>query len=197
MIVLSIAVAPLLKGQTGKTANSAGGRYKFEEHGHSFDHAYVDRVLNNKTKQLQQYLTALVKKEGNTQALIKSAMALFNNDESRLVTVTSKTTGKVYVKPVRQYLDDVARLPYKSVTISYRNYSAIQNIRRQPDGLYKGVVVFEQEFTGFDKEGKALYHDVVTRNVETVVRLAVYPKGQDTHVVALDVFFGNMGVTEM
>lgn len=201
MIILAGACPQQLsaqtKGQRGKVADTAKhGSYHFDD-GHKFDRAYVDRVLNTKTRLLQQYLTALVEKKEGAKKTIDNAMLLFNNDDSRLVTVTNSVTGKVYTKPVRDYLNDVAKLPYKSVKITYRNYTAIENLRRQPDGLYKGVVVFEQEFSGFDKEGKALYHDVVTRNAEVTVRMAIYPKDQDKHIVALDIFFGNMGVTEM
>ncbi len=208
-ILITIMVAALFAGiypaqvkaqtekQTKKTSDTAKrGSYHFDD-GHNFDRAYVDRVLNTKTRLLQQYLTALVEKKEGAKKTIDNAMLLFNNDESRLVTVTNSVTGKVYTKPVREYLSDVAKLPYKSVKITYRNYTAIENLRRQPDGLYKGVVVFEQEFSGYDKEGKALYHDVVTRNAEVTVRLAIYPKDQNKHIVALDIFFGNMGVTEM
>jgi hypothetical protein len=173
--------------------------YKFDNGNQTLDKKYVDKILTRKTALLEHYLTVLVeKKEPNYLKAIDNAMQLFNNDESRLVTITSKTTGKVYIKPVKNYLEDVSKLPYKSVNISYRNYSAINNIRRQPDGTYRGIVVFEQEFTGYDLEGRAMYSDVIKRNVEVTIKIAEYTKkGENAHRTAVDIFFNNVGVTEM
>ena len=168
------------------------------EKGHIFNKEYVDRILTRKMKQLQDYLSILIeKKEPGYVKAIDKAMLLFNNDETKLITVTSKTTGKVTIKPVRAYLTDVSKLPYKSIDITYRNYTAIDNIRKQPDGTFKGVAVFQQEFTGFDKEGKAMYNDVIQRNVEVTIKVKEYVKDAAHHIVSMDIFFGNMGVTEM
>ncbi|MFI5196413.1 MAG: hypothetical protein ACHQD8_04925 [Chitinophagales bacterium] len=171
--------------------------YTFEK-GHILNKEYVDRILTKKMKQLQDDLSVLIeKKEPDYMKTIDKAMLLFNNDETKLITVTSKTTGKVTIKPVRDYLTDVSRLPYKSIRITYRNYTAIDNIRQQPDGTFKGVAVFQQEFTGFDKEGKAMYNDVIERNVEVTIRIKEYYKDPAYHIISTDIFFGNMGVTEM
>jgi hypothetical protein len=185
--------------QPGKVENSPKQEgYRFEQDKHTFDRAYVDKILAKKMTELQHYLTVLIeKKDPNYKKTVDKAMLLFNNDEDKMVTVTNKNSGKIVVKYIHEYLNDVARLPYKSVNITYRNYSAIENIRKQPDGTYHGVAVFEQEFSGYDKEGKAVYHDVVRRNTEVVIRLAIYHKDLHTDIVAMDIFFGNMGVTEM
>jgi hypothetical protein len=146
---------------------------------------------------MEKYLTVLIeKKKTNYQSYIDSAMMLFNDDESKTITINSKNTGKVSVKPVRDYLNDVARLPYKSINITYRNYTAIRNIRKQPDGSYRGVAILEQEFTGFDKEGRALYNDIVRRDIEVIIKIREYLK-KSYHQVTMDIFFGNIGVTEI
>ena len=168
------------------------------EKGRIFNKEYVDRILTKKMKELQDDLSILIeKKKPDYMKAIDQAMLLFNNDETKLITVTSKNTGMVTVKPVRAYLTEVSKLPYKSINITYRNYTAIDNIRKQPDGTYKGVAVFQQEFTGFDKEGKAMYNDVIQRNVEVTVKVKEYIKEPTHHIVTMDIFFGNMGVTEM
>jgi hypothetical protein len=170
--------------------------YKFDHGKQTLNKGYVDKILNKKMKLMQGYLSVLIeKKKSNYKSYIDSAMLLFNNDASRLITITSSTTGKVYVKPVREYLADVAKLPYKSINITYRNFTAIENIRRQPDGSYRGVAVLDQEFTGFDKEGNALYNDIVRRDIEVMINIREYTR-KESHLVAMDIFFGNMGVTE-
>ena len=171
--------------------------YTFES-GHTLNKEYVDHILTRKMAQLQDYLSILIKKKDpDNKKTIDKAMLLFNNDETKLITVTSKRNGKVTIKPVRAYLTDVSKLPYKSIDITYRNYTAIENIRKQPDGTFKGVAVFEQEFTGFDKEGNAMYNDVIRRNVEVVIKMKEYFKDATHHNLTMDIFFDNMGVTEM
>ncbi len=195
-ILIAINILPVSAQKKITDNNQQHGGYKFEN-GSDIHKDYVDKILTKKMKLMQHYFSVLIeKKELNYIKAIDSAMLLFNNDETKLVTITSKNTGKVYVKPVKEYLTDISKLPYKSVDITYRNYTAIENIRKQPDGLYKGVAVFQQEFTGFDKEGKAMYHDIITRNVEVVIKFAHYII-KEKHLVSMDIFFGNMGVTEM
>jgi hypothetical protein len=171
--------------------------YKFDNGNQTLKRDYVDRILQAKMGLLKKDLAVLVdKKKRNYAAYVDSAMALFNDDETKMVTVSNKNTGKVTVKTVKAYLTDVAKLPYRSVDVTYRNYTAINNIRKQPDGTYRGMVVLEQEFTGFDKEGGALYHDVVRRNIEVDIRIREYPR-PGYHLTALHLFFGNMGVSEV
>src|SRR4051812_36099801 len=56
---------------------------------------YIDQIITKKTHLLEKYLTDLVEKKGQTDQTINKAMMLFNNDESKMITVTNKTTGKV------------------------------------------------------------------------------------------------------
>jgi hypothetical protein len=197
-LMLALFLSGTLSAQTNKTENGQKTEgYKFEK-GQEIHRDYVDKILKKKMRLLEQYLTALIKKEDpNYIQAIDKAMLLFNNDESKLVTITSKTTGKVYVKTIKEYLHDISVLPYKSVDVTYRNYTAIENIRKQPDGTFRGIVVFEQEFKGYNQEGVALYGDVIERNMEVILRIREYPKDEKSHIVSMDVFFGNLGVTEM
>ncbi len=194
LTALLLALSLLSASANAQTATEKDYQMEYK---HTMKKAYIDSVLETKTKLLQGYLNTLVEKKqpDYAKAIIK-AMVLFNNDESKLISVTSKKTGKTTVKPIRTYLRDVAKLPYKSINISYRNYSAIENIRKQPDGTFRGAVVFDQEFIGFDKEGKPLYHDEVRRNTEVTIKLKEYMK-DDKHTVDMDIFFGNLGVTEL
>ena len=192
--VLLLAVSLFGRNAMAQTATEKDYQMEYK---HTMKKAYIDSVLETKTKQLQGYLNILIEKKqpDYAKAIIK-AMTLFNNDESKLISVTSKITGKTTVKPIRTYLRDVAKLPYKSINITYRNYSTIENIRKQPDGTFRGAVVFDQEFMGFDKEGNAIYHDEVRRNTEVTIKLKEYMK-DDKHTVDMDIFFGNLGVTEL
>ncbi len=193
------AICPgTLSAQTNKGDNGQKTEgYKFEK-GQEIHKDYVDKILKKKMRLLEQYLTALIKKEAPDYLKdVDKAMVLFNNDETKLVTITSKTTGKVYVKTVKEYLNDVSKLPYKSIDVTYRNYTAIENIRKQPDGTFRGIVVFEQEFKGYNPEGVAIYGDVIERNMEVILRIREYPKDEKSHIVSMDIFFGNLGVTEM
>ncbi len=189
-----IIAGPLpLAAQTG--GNSSKGDYKFGKT--NLHKEYIDKRLTKKTRLLQHYLTVLVeKKEPDYLKALDKAMLLFNNDETKLISVSNKNNKQIAVKPIKEYLTDISKLRYKSVNITYVNYTAINNIHRQPDGTYRGIVVFQQEFSGYDNEGKAMYNDVIQRDMEVTIKIREYTKN-NKHIDVVDIFFGNIGVFEM
>ncbi len=163
----------------------------------TLDKAFVDKILNKKFNLLKEYISILVKKDrDNLENVVNEAMKLWNNDNKFLVTIKNKgSAAKPIIKPVRPYFSTMGKLPYKNVDITYRNYVYVGNIIKQPDGTYKGVVTFQQEFVAFDAEGNPQYHDIIDRTFEIIVVVTDVIKDGQTKETA-EIFFGNMGVTD-
>ena len=163
----------------------------------TLDKAIVDKILNKKFNLLKEYISILVKKDrDNLENVVSEAMKLWNNDNKFMVTI--KTTGsaaKPVVKPVKIYFSNMGKLPYKNVDVTYRNYVYVGNIIKQPDGTYKGIVTFQQEFVAYDAEGTPVYHDVLNSKLEIVVTVTEVIKDGQARETA-EIFFGNMGVTD-
>jgi hypothetical protein len=114
-----------------------------------------------------------------------------------MVTVTSKSHPEPVTKPIRVYLLGLAKLHYDKVNIVWHNAQYVSNFTKQPDGTYMGLVAYEQEFTGV-KGGEAnyTYHDVTQKRIETSVRVWDVKKDGVVTKSYMDVFLGNIGVTE-
>lgn len=156
-----------------------------------------DRV-EKKTKELTRLIRQIAEKNNsNYKAQVAEAMALFNNNERALVSVTTKSKPAPETMPVRQYLERLAKLRYDKVSIVWHNAQYVSNFTRQPDGTYRGIVAFEQEFTGV-RGGEAgyTYHDVTQKRVETSVKVWDDKNAPAPGKAYVDVFLGNIGVTE-
>lgn len=158
----------------------------------------LNALVEGKTKALTNSLKKIAVSTGDEQKReIAAAMLLFNNNEKRLVTVTSKRNPQPVTKPVKQYLNDLAQLRYSKVNIVWHNAQYVSNFVKQPNGTYAALVAFEQEFTGI-KTGEVsyTYHDVTQKRTEVIVKVwepKTKKKGKELY---MDVFLGNIGVTE-
>lgn len=158
----------------------------------------LNALVEEKTKALTNSLKKIAISSGDEQKReIATAMLLFNNNEKRLVTVTSKRNPQPVTKPVKQYLNDLAQLRYSKVNIVWHNAQYVSNFVKQPNGTYAALVAFEQEFTGI-KTGEVsyTYHDVTQKRTEIIVKVwepKTKKKGKELY---MDVFLGNIGVTE-
>ncbi len=156
----------------------------------------MNALVEDKTKLLTSYIKKIATGT-DVKKNIAGAMALFNNNENRMVTVTSKAHPEPATKPVRQYLNDVAKLHYSNVSIVWHNAQYVSNFTKQPDGTYSALVAFEQEFTGV-KAGEAsyTYHDVTQKRAEVVVKVWDHKTQSGKKEAYMDVFLGNIGVAE-
>ena len=158
----------------------------------------LNERVQKKTKALTKCLQKLAdKKEPDYTKEIGITMKLFNNDDRKMVTVTSKKNPAPVTKPIRKYLNDLAHLHYDKVTILWHNAEYVSNFTKQPDGTYTALVAFEQEFTGsMGGEFNYTYHDVTQKRIEVTVK--VWDKLENGVITKsyMDVFLGNIGVTE-
>jgi hypothetical protein len=83
---------------------------------------------------------------------------------------------------------------YGKVEIQWANIQYVSKLRKSPDGRYRGVITFEQTFTGF-VEDKIVYSDKTTKNVEVV--LTTYKKSVEGKSKTIwDVLLSDIRVVE-
>jgi hypothetical protein len=195
-LVLAQANEPVKSNKNAKKANNQQV-FVFPD-SITFYKKELNELVEEKTKALTRSFKKIAVSNGAEQKQeIASAMQLFNNNEKRLVTVTSKKNPEPVTKPIRKYLNDLAQLHYSKVSIVWHNAEYVSNFVKQPDGTYAALVAFEQEFTGI-KTGEAnyTYHDVTQKRIEITVKVwdpKAKKKGKEYY---MDVFLGNIGVTE-
>jgi len=163
-----------------------------------FSKEELNKRVQRKTKALARCITILAeKKDPNYRSQVNVAMKLFNNDDRKLVSVTSKKNPEPVTKPVRKYFNDLAQLHYDKVSITWHNAEYVSNFTKQPDGTYTALVAFEQEFTG-TKGGEInyTYHDVTQKRIEVTVKVWDVKENGVVTKEYMDVFLGNIGVTE-
>jgi hypothetical protein len=157
----------------------------------------LNERVENKTMELTRLIKALSEKKETDKALVAEAMKLFNNNEYALVSVTRKNEKKPVTVPVRTYLSRLNRLKYDKVNILWHNATYVSNFTRQPNGTYMGLVAVEQEFTGImSGEANYVYKDRTQKRVEVTVKVWDAKDDKDIKKQYLDVFLGNIGVTE-
>ena len=199
-MVLAQQNEPLNKyKKTNKAAKKGNGEQVFLFPDHiKFSKKELNAKVEMKTKELTKYLTILAgKKDPNYRDQIEKAMKLFNNDDRKLVMVTSLKNPEPVTKPVRQYLNDLAQLRYDKVSIVWHNAEYVSNFTKQPNGTYTALVAYEQEFTG-TKGGEVnyTYHDVTQKRIEVTVKVWDEVKNGVVTKSYMDVFLGNIGVTQ-
>ncbi|MBX2904659.1 MAG: hypothetical protein KF744_01385 [Taibaiella sp.] len=158
----------------------------------------LNQRVEQKTKELTRLIHKIAEKNNtNYKAQVAEAMKLFNNNDKVLVSVTAKSKSALETMPVRQYLERLGKLKYDNVNITWHNAQYVSNFTRQPDGTYRGIVAFEQEFTGV-RGGEAgyTYHDVTQKRIEVGVKVWDDKNAAAPGKAYMDVFLGNIGVTE-
>lgn len=155
----------------------------------------LNERVEKKTIKLTRYIKMLAEAKDNPKPVIDAAMKLFNNNEKAQVSVTRNGQTNVETMLVRVYLNRLTQLKYDKVRIVWHNAQYVSNFTKQPNGTYRGLVAFEQEFTGM-KNGEINYtfHDVTQKRVEVDVKVW-NAKGEDKKAY-MDVFLGNIGVIE-
>ena len=191
-------------GQTNDRIKAAAGEesttreeYIFPDH-YRFYKKELNERIQKKTAALTQCLQNLAGKQGvDRKAEIDKAMKLFNNDESKLVTVTSKKHPEPVIMPVRKYLEHFAGLPYTKISVVWRNATYMSNFVKQPDDTYAAIVAVEQKFVGINKgEAKYTYRDLTEKRIEVTVKAWDVKEGGKITKAYMDVFLGNIGVKE-
>ena len=154
------------------------------------------KKVDLKVGQLMKYFDILCdKKDAHFRNAIDQAMLLFNKNENRLVTISSKKTGEPETKLIRKYLNNLSNLPYDHVDIKWNNMQYVSSFTKHPDGTWYGFVTFEQTFTGYNKENQPIYTDVTMKNVE--IQVMVWDFIKDGKVMlGWDVFFSNISVAD-
>ncbi len=188
---------PVKSGKKATVNSTTREEYNFPDHFKFYKKELNERV-EKKTTALTQCLENLaVKKGADSKREMEIAMKLFNNDETKMVTVTSKKHPEPVTMPIRKYMEHLAGLHYNKITITWHNARYMSNFIKQPDGTFAAVVAFEQEFVGVKKgEVKYTYRDLTKKRVEVAVKVWDVKEGDKITKEYMDVFLGNIGVSE-
>jgi hypothetical protein len=99
---------------------------------------------------------------------IERAVKLFINEEAVIeVSRLSRSTVNHYI--IRNYLERLKELKYTSVDVKSGDYVVVQNLKKNPDGTYSGVISFEQTFIG-KKGDNRVYSDKTKKNVNIILK---------------------------
>ncbi len=157
------------------------------------------------TKQRVNDLTHYIQQIGDKslndrlrQKSIKLAISLFdtlNYDEKgrkivKMPTVqVSRKDGTVENIPVKTYLNNLYKLPrFPKVEITSYDLSYCSDFEKGADGNYHATAYYYQEFKGFDKNEKLLYHSKDRKAIQVTEKPNA--KGNFT------ILFGNIIVVE-
>lgn len=91
-----------------------------------------------------------------------------------IMEVTSRWRKTPNPRPVKDYFIGIINFrSYNHVTIGGADISQIKvsNLRKRPDGRYSCVCTFDQEFTGYSKEGRVLLRDIDRKSVTCIIEI--------------------------
>lgn len=126
---------------------------------------------------LGQYISVIgdkTKPNDLKSRMVNAAVQLFK-DESAIVEVSSRNRTKIKAYKIREYLNRLRILEYDKVNIEWYKVIYVSDLKRDPDGNYRGVIRVYQRFQGsnYDAEGslKLLYEDTTTKDIEFIAEV--------------------------
>lgn len=155
-----------------------------------------EQKAKEKTYRFSNYLKILCDRSNPTSELnnaIDLALELFINDSADVET-SSLNREVVQHRKIKRYLNDLKIVKYDHIELEWSNVQYVSDLRRAPDGTYRGTVTFQQTFKGF-KDGALQYKDITTKTAEIILK--TYKKVvEGTITTNWDILLGNIGVTE-
>lgn len=155
-----------------------------------------EQKAKEKTYRFSNYLKILCDRSNPTSELNKAidlALELFVNDSVDVET-SSLNREVVQLRKIKRYLNDLKLLKYDNIELDWSNVQYVSDLRRAPDGTYRGTVTFQQTFKGF-KDGALQYKDITTKTAEIILK--TYNKVvEGAATTNWDILLGNIGVTE-
>jgi hypothetical protein len=163
------------------------GKITFEE--------YSDRAIM-KVKRFTDYIKILASKSvtyDEANKAINGAVELFISENIR-IKVSNINYPQVKQYKIREYLNRVKQLKYDQVDVEYSNVQYVGKLRKAGNGLYYGIVSFEQVFRGY-KDGQLVYEDRTIKNQTIVIRVREDSR-DGIKSLAWDVFLSDVGVIQ-
>jgi hypothetical protein len=99
---------------------------------------------------------------------IDRGVKLFINEDA-IIEVSRLNRATVNHFLIRQYLERLKQLKYGSVDVKSGNFVVVQNLVKNPDGTYSGIISFEQTFTG-KKGDNRVYSDKTKKNMNIILK---------------------------
>lgn len=166
----------------------------FESVAGNVSKAEFEAKATQKTTQFSAYLKLLCDKstpQDEMNKAINMAVGLFVNEDA-VVETSSLTTGTTKRSKIRNYLREVKMLNYDRIELDWTNVQYVTDVRLAPDGTWRGIVTFEQTFSGY-RDGQRIYKDITTKKAEVVMKN--YTKNVEGQRVSnWDVLLSDIGV---
>ncbi|MCR9099001.1 MAG: hypothetical protein NXI25_03555 [bacterium] len=158
--------------------------YGQEKKGGALDHLTESELKSRISKRaaeritdLGQYISVIgnkTKPDDLKSRMVNAAVQLFK-DESAVVEVSSRSRTKIKSYKIREYLNRLRILEYDKVNIEWYKVIYVSDLKRDPDGNYRGGIRVYQRFQGsnYDAEGslKLLYEDTTTKDIEFIAEV--------------------------
>jgi hypothetical protein len=145
------------------------------------------------------FLNLIANKELSSEEkdkVIEQAVKLFTPNATIQVSFR-KADGTITVatRKIEEYLKKLKLSKYNSVRIEWSDIQYIGNLKQESDGNYYGIITGQQRFSGYTKNGKVSYSDIVKKDVK--VMITTYKKTIDAiENQQWEVFLGNIGIVE-
>jgi hypothetical protein len=180
---------------TEATDNTVAKPASFEELAGNISKKDFENKATQKTNQFSAYLKLLCDKSNPQDEMNKAidqAVNLFVNEDATVETSSVNRTTTRRTK-IRNYLRDVKMLAYDKIELEWSNVQYVNDVRQAPDGTWRGIVTFEQTFSGY-RDGLLVYKDITKKSAEVVLK--TYNKNIEGQQVAnWDVLLSDVGVT--
>jgi len=148
-----------------------------------------------KTRMFSNYLKILCDKSNPENELNKAvdlAVGLFVN-ENAVIESSSVNRSNIKRNKIRAYLTTLKLVRYDRIELEWTNVQYVNDLKLAPDGTYRGVVTFEQTFSGF-RDGALVYKDITKKSAEVILKS--YNKVVEGQQVSnWDILLGDVGVS--
>jgi len=154
-----------------KNNNSYSGRDTSEKESTEVDiKEYQDKAIE-KVDEFTTYVKLISGKIDDIDEInryIDRGVKLFINEDA-IIEVSRLNRAQVNNFLIRQYLERLKQLKYSSVDVKSGNFVVVQNLVKNPDGTYSGIISFEQTFTGKKGENR-VYSDKTKKNMNIILK---------------------------
>jgi hypothetical protein len=155
----------------------------------------VAELVLQKIGMFNEVVNNLLNKRGNVDNNIASGMALFNNDKTKMVTVTNLNHTK-NLRSIDLYLYALSKLNYYETKVTSSKFTLINNLRKNPDGFWHGTAGIEQEFDVTNPDGKNVFRDITQKTIEIIIQVTETIGEDGSTENKMIVFLGNINVVE-
>jgi ribosome-associated translation inhibitor RaiA len=149
----------------------------------------IRQKISEKLSLLENYISTIGNKSlspDQCKDAINNACRMFAGDA--IIQVSNVKTKSIIDKRVRDYFDDLYRLNYSKVEITFKPNSVGDIYFKEYGKLFLNGTI-RQKFQARDDNGKIVYHDYTIKNIEIEVK-----EVKNRHQKLFEIIFHNITV---